>query len=520
MIQRLIQRRGGAGVGTGTLAFMMLLGVLVAATACSLGGGSGDDGDAANAGASGADEEPAGPAPGAGVASPVATGPVTGGAHGEPFNAMPARLADRYGYVEEEYVLEGEATAYQPAGEQGEDGHWAVTEAGSAPYRTRILVRRPADPDAFDGTVFVEWLNVTAGVDGDPEFGLTHPELLGHGSAYVGVSAQRAGIEGGGVLPVPGVEVQALKQWDPERYGDLSHPGDPYSYDIFSQAAQAVRRPGDVDVLGGLTARHVIAIGESQSAARMVTYVDAVQPVARIYDGFLIHSRGGGGSPLVDSPSVLGEGVARIRSDLHVPVLQFETETDLFGVLGFQGARQDDTDRLRTWEVAGTAHADRSILDYNAEMAREVAGGGFDLVAECGSINEGSQAHVLRAALASLRAWVVDGDPPPEAPPLEVEGDAIARDDRGIARGGIRTPAVDAPISVLTGEAPPGRSVLCLLFGDTRPFDAITLASLYPTHQDYVDAVTESADAAVAAGFLLQADADDIVAAAEDADVP
>jgi hypothetical protein len=32
--------------------------------------------------------------------------------------------------------------------------------------------------------------------------------------------------------------------------------------------------------------------------------------------------------------------------------------------------------------------------------------------------------------------------------------------------------------------------------------------------------VTESADAAVAAGFLRQAEADDIVAAAEHADVP
>ena len=54
-----------------------------------------------------------------------------------------------------------------------------------------------------------------------------------------------------------------------------------------------LRRPGDVDVLGGLVPEHVIAIGESQSAGRLVTYVNAVHPVADIYDGFLIHSRGG-----------------------------------------------------------------------------------------------------------------------------------------------------------------------------------------------------------------------------------
>src|SRR5215204_3321390 len=176
-----------------------------------------------------------------------------------------------------------------------------MTGAGRSPWPTRpgtglgsscVAPRTPATSTERSSS---SGSNVTAGVDGDPGFGLTHPELLRHGSAYVGVSAQRAGVEGGGVLPIPGVEVQALKKWDPQRYGDLSHPGDPYSYDIFSQVAQAIRRPGEVDALDGLTARHVIAMGESQSAARMVTYVDAVHLAARIYDGFLIHSRGGGG---------------------------------------------------------------------------------------------------------------------------------------------------------------------------------------------------------------------------------
>jgi Alpha/beta hydrolase domain len=49
---------------------------------------------------------------------------------------------------------------------------------------------------------------------------------------------------------------------------------------------------------------------------------------------------------------------------------------------------------------------------------------------------------------------------------------------------------------------------------------AAMLAGLYPRHQDYFDAVIQSADAAVSAGFLLQADADDIAAAAEDVDIP
>ena len=130
----------------------------------------------------------------------------------------------------------GRGPAYAPRASRARTGT-GTSEAGTAPYKTRIIVRRPADAGDFSGTVYVEWLNVTAGVDGDPDFGLNH-RFLGDGSAYVGVSAQRASIEGGGVLTVPGVQVQALKQWDPERYGDLVHPGDNYSYDITSQAAR------------------------------------------------------------------------------------------------------------------------------------------------------------------------------------------------------------------------------------------------------------------------------------------
>jgi alpha/beta hydrolase family protein len=493
---------------------VVLAGLVTTSVACS----SDDDDDAE--GDDVTDEEQSGPVPGEDVARPTVSGPVTGGTQDQMFNAMPDALREEYGYVEEEYFLEGEATAYQPEGELSEDGVWTVTEAGTAPYQTRIIVRRPESADDFDGTVFVEWLNVSGGIDADPDFSLLHPEILRRGSAYVGVSAQRVGVEGGGgPIEIPGVEVQALKQWDPERYGELSHPGDQYSYDIYSQAAQAVRRPGDVDVLDGLEAQHVIAMGESQSAARMVSYVDGVHPVAEIYDGFLVHSRGGGGAPLDDTASILGDGTARIRDDLDVPVLQFLTESDLFGVLGYRRAQQDDAELLRTWEVAGTAHADQSILDYNAEFADE-AGGGMDLGTLCGSINDGPQAEVVRAALAALRTWVVDGEAPPEAPPIETDGETIVRDERGIAQGGIRTPAVDAPVSVLTGEAPEGASVLCMLFGETRPFDAATLAELYPSHDDYVTAVTDAADAAVEAGFLLQEEADELVAEAEEAAVP
>jgi hypothetical protein len=91
----------------------------------------------------------------------------------------------------------------------------------------------------------------------------------------------------------------------------------------------------------------------------------------------------------------------------------------------------------------------------------------------------------------------------------------IARDERGNALGGIRTPHVDVPVSALSGDAVPGAPPICQSFGSTAPFDAATLARLYPDHGSYVAAFTASTEAAVDAGFILRPDADEMIAAAE-----
>ncbi len=485
-------------------------------TSCA--GSSSESDDAADD----APVEAPGPVPGEDVAVPTITGPITGGRYDVPFNPMPARVAEEYDYTEEEFFLEGTATAYGAEGEWGSDGEWDAAPVGTAPFVTRMIVRRPADPEQFDGTVVIEWLNVSAGMDADPDFGMLHPELFESGSAYVGISAQAVGIMGGtAVIDIPGFDVTPLQPWDPDRYGSLEHPGDEYSFDIFSQTAQAIRRPDGLDPLDGLDVEHVIAVGESQAAIHLVTYVNAVHPLDEIYDGFLVHSRGGAGAPISPGARLELGGAENIRTDLDQPVLMFETETDLF-VLGFHDARQPDTDRIRTWEVAGTAHADQGVLDYGTESGREWTDTRApDFAALCGQLNGGPQAAVARKAFAALRTWVVDGEPPAEAPPIEIiDGAEIARDDQGNALGGIRTPAVDVPVATHTGINSSDGGVICSLFGSTTPFDAATLAELYPTHEDYVDAVQASAAEAVDAGFLLEADAELMVEQAEAAPIP
>ncbi len=275
------------------------------------------------------------------------------------------------GYRVDEFFISGAASSYKLAGEAAADGRWDAVPAGAAAYMTRIVVVRPSDPAKFSGTAVVEWLNVTGGLDVPVDWNMAHREILRRGHAYVGVSAQKLGVEGGpGLL---GPSLAALKKADPERYGRLSHPGDAYSFDIFSQAGKLVKDAAASKVLGPLIPERVLAIGASQSAFHLTTYATAVDPVARVYDGILIHLRIAGAVPL-DGGSILAAltgpaNAVKLCPDLRVPVLTVITESDLVGFLmlaGYQAARQPDTDRLRVWEIAGTAHADNYIFTVAA----------------------------------------------------------------------------------------------------------------------------------------------------------
>ena len=422
------------------------------------------------------------------------------------------------GYQQAEYFLEGTATAFTNLNELGSDGNWEVEPGEQAPYKIRIVVYRPIDSAVFDGNVLIEWLNVTAGFETPPSWGTGHLEMRRGGSVWVGVSAQLIGIEGTeqSLLPL------YLKAVNPERYGSLSHPGDSFSYDIFSQVAQAIRNPEGIDPMDGLEAERLIAYGESQSASRLTTYINAIHPLYNGFDGYMIHSRGDGSSRLSEEPlaNIDPPETTLVRTDLNVPVFTFATETDVLG-FGLYKARQPDTDMLRTWEVAGTAHGDY----YTFVTGRDDTVGDpvFASVVEERSVlgfitcdlpmNNGPQHYVFNRAVQALNDWVANGTPPAQSPQLELnsEGSDFLYDDLGNVRGGIRTPYVDAPSAILLGEANSGAS-FCSLFGTTSLFSAQQMASLYVDKASFVQAVTDAANTAVAADFLLREDADAITA--------
>ncbi len=439
------------------------------------------------------------------------SGPITVGHVIEPESARPIGLS-RYDYVQQEFFASGTAHAFR-ATSAPSDGRWTVEPTTAATYRTRILVRRPSDPARFSGTVVVEWMNESEG-ESAPDWDYLNPALMASGDAWVGVSAQALGVDGG--TPILGSidgAGKGLVQEEPQRYGSLHHPGDQYALDIYDQIGLGLRSTTR-HVLGPLRPRHIVAVGESQSAFYLTTFADTLQPLSHAFDGIFIHSRGGSGAPLsgasiTSSPT---SGDLRIRTDLGVPVFIFETQTDLIE-LGYASAQQPNTNHIRTWEVAGTSHADQYLVGSAASS----------LLGCTTQINTGPQHLVVQAAFADFVRWVVHGTPPPSPPPFRLSSrlpPTLALDRNGNVIGGVRTPAVDVPISTLSGAAPPGATLICSLFGSTTPFSPQKLASLYGSKVNYLARYTADLDRAIAGGYILPADRSGLLSQARQVQFP
>ena len=91
------------------------------------------------------------------------------------------------GYSAQEFFVSGTATSYGDA-------------PATAEYTTRIVVMTPTDQARFSGAVIVEWLNVSGGIDAPAVWFMAHREIARAGHAYVAVSVQLVGVEGGASL--------------------------------------------------------------------------------------------------------------------------------------------------------------------------------------------------------------------------------------------------------------------------------------------------------------------------------
>jgi hypothetical protein len=407
----------------------------------------------------------------------------------------PSRDLAAAGYTCEEFLLEGTTVAYRHGELAGSytGGRWEAEEYGEADYRTRILVVRPTRDDAFNGTVLLNWQNVSAGF----ELGSASDDEFYRGYAWVGVSAQEIGLYGSpwGAGVRGRSAGRGLIDTDPDRYGELSHPGDAGSFEIFGQAALAVgtQRAGEgSDPLGGLAVRRVVALGGSQSAMRLVSYFNGVHARHRTIDGAVLTVWEGRAPRLDDGPVSTGRRTV-LRDDLDVPVVivnsEFEATVDA-------GVGLDDRDRLRIWEVTGTPHGNRRRVLPPSESGWQA--------------NPLSHAPVQRAAIRGMHDWLAAGRPVPSQPRIARSGDGtgpLLRDELGNAVGGIRLPELAAPIGAYRGMSQ--RTGQPALFGGYQAFTAQIVADLYGGPEGYLDRWDTAVTALVADGALLQVDAEE-----------
>ena len=420
-----------------------------------------------------------------------------------PLGAAAVDLAS-LGYTEREFYADGVANRYAGAdtgavrAAQVIDGDW--------PYRTRVLVRTP-EPERFNGTLIVEWANVTIGQDGEFLFAEVYEHLLREGYAVAAVSAQRVGVE-------------QLKRWSPERYGDLSVDvnacgtdgtslctGDPLSWDIMSQVSKALEDNTGDGPLPGLEVQNVIASGQSQSAARLTVYYNTIQPLYGFFDGFVYEDQAG-----------------QLRSDQAVPAISVNSDAFAFGVARITSAY------TRVWEIAGGTHAslygsqymddvivrDQSLLGPNGPISfTDWIEPSCVVLPAFSTVDSGL---VLNAAIESVREWILTGKA--AAPSILFDRDAAGvpvRDADGNALGGVRLAQLTAPTAFLSPRN--GSAFPCSVSGQHRYYTDEELAARYGTHENYVMQVRIAMHEAQKNGYILKFDEKAAVEAAKASDV-
>lgn len=408
------------------------------------------------------------------------------------------------GYTEREFYANGLANRYRGALSTATAN--ATVVDGNWPYRTRVLVRAP-DRKHFNGTLLVEWTNVTIGVDADFVFAEEHADILRQGYAYAVVSVQKVGVD-------------RLKSWSPARYGTLSVdasnvdpvgggnldacaiagpcPADPLSWDVYTQVAEALKvNAGPHAPFPGLKVQNVIATGQSQSAFRIATYYNTIQPLYHFFDGFVFWDRAG-----------------KLRSDIGTPSVSVNSE-GLSPVIPPFGS----SEFTREWEVAGSTHGSTVAEQYvdamfNRDKALIGPGGqpiSFTQWVEPSCLvlpafSPIPNGEVVAAATKAVKNWIEDGVP--AAPSIYFDRDAshqVVRDANGNIQGGIRLSEFAAPISKIS--ALNGTAFPCSVSGWHQDYTAQQLKQLYGSHGNYVEQVANAENTAAAAKYLLHFDA-------------
>lgn len=452
------------------------------------------------------------------------------------FTQRPLEL-DKFGFVEEEYTVSGAANVYDWPANPADP---LIVRYRDAPYATRILVRRPADPAKFSGTVVVETMNPARQFDMAIMHGFLSEFTLEEGHAWVGIS-------------MPGV-LTSLGRYDASRYraltfanpapadatcspgggrggrGAAGPPAAPVRnaveaglrLDAIAQIGRWIKSNVAGNPFGG-SARRVFLVGHT--GGDVATYASSVAREGRlengapVYDGFLAHSGSNAGAlmncgaslPAADPRVIPGRGTG-------VPMIVMKTQSDL----PYAGRPDSDApdDVFRIYDIPGSAHADKWLFRYlptAAEQRRaiDIATRSpvtdhwpFDLNCDTPDIvvHDFPQNYIVSGAVANLDRYAKDRTPLPRAARVAVENGQVKLDAHGNAIGGIRSPWLDVPTATyhleLTGPNP-----TCVELGYREDFPWWKSAALYGSYENYMTKLGAAIDRMLADRWITEAGA-------------
>lgn len=481
---------------------------------------------------------------------PTVVGPLPVSEDSYPFGAADHTLIpedlSQVGYLEEEYLVSGTANVYSwPAPGP------AIVRTPNAPYTTRMLVRRPANKARFSGNVIVEILNPSNAFDLNIGWAMMNREIVANGDVWIGVTGKP-------------IAIDALKNFDPVRYGSLSMANplpldDPMNclnpvgsvtppsrttedglvWDIYTQVGAWVRSDAASNPLAhsekGASAkpvRHVYGFGYSQTGGFQFDYINAIQPLVvaakgkPMYDGYIVAVASGRFVGLVPinqcerPPSSTTDPRYQFQ-DAGTPIIHVMSQSDyLFGVSLRRPDGDTYPDLYRHYEMAGAAHATPDELFYSAAPEDIIKAGRAVPPMTC---NEGPRSrfpsHIFfDAFLQNLKAWVEAGVAPPHGDPIVVENGQPVLDAFGNVTGGLRSPFLDVPTSTWYGSST-GAS-FCFIAGHEVPFSEAQLLELYPNHGSYVNQVARNISSLVHDRFITRSDGSALMTDAAQANVP
>lgn len=441
------------------------------------------------------------------VPIPTATGPLATNDDSYPFSTMrhatvPVDLAS-CGYVEEEYLLEGQAHTYT------RQGRSAVASGGTTKYVTRVLVRRPSEHGS--GVAWVSLLNASQGYDIEDDWRRAWDFMIARRDTYVAITAKPINAD---ALRIADSERYGTLTWGGELPGLVAYPGwDPFqviagseeglAWDVIAQTAAWLRSGTNLP-----QPRRVVLMGQSQSGAYTNTYLTFFHDLFRmasggpLFDAYLPGAASVFGRELTQS----AEGDPQFRpvlfepAQIDAPVIVVSTDADvaLFGGRA-DAFRLGDGPLRRHWHVAGAPHSDArsAVIPANSEIERARRLPRMMDDALLASLNIVPVEPVVTAAMAAVLAWLDEGVP--AAPSLwfdEATG-GIARDASGVAVGGIRLGLVEEPLAVFHGASADNPVI-----GAMELADADVVVARYGDLATYQAACDRHDDGLQRAGYL------------------